>query len=254
MDPDAIADTLDLRGPNGMSLLLNPQIRYGFALSPHTTFYLSVEKPSSDVFFQTPQFALQPNSPSPDGTIKLRREFERGHFQVAGLFRSIAAYLPDGKIGSAFGWGVNTSFGVKAFGQDNLIFAVVAGRGISRYIQDTSGLGIDAGQASAGQPHLEATPAVGIEAGYQHYWLKTLRSNAVYSYAAVDNTDLAAATTYNHATFGGTNLIWNPYGSLNIGAEFMYGWKLLQNGQEADVPRFQFSAKYNFVKVNQNRK
>jgi hypothetical protein len=93
MDPDAIADSLDFRGPNGMILLLNPQIRYGFALGSSTTFYLSVERPSSDVFFHTPQFAAQPNSPSPDGIIRLLREFERGHFQVAGLFRSIAAYL-----------------------------------------------------------------------------------------------------------------------------------------------------------------
>jgi DcaP outer membrane protein len=254
MDPDAIADTLDLRGPNGMVLLLNPQIRYGFALSAHTTLHLSVEKPSSDVFFQTIQFALQPNSPSPDGTIRLRQEFERGHFQIAGLFRSISAYLPDGRPSSTFGWGVNTSFGVKTIGRDNLILGVAAGHGISRYIQDASGLGIDAEPASAAHPHLEATPAVGIEADYQHYWLKTLRSNAVYSYAAVDNTELAAATTYNHATFTGTNLIWNPHGSLNVGAEFLYGWKVLQNGQTANAPRFQVSAKYGFVKLNQNQK
>jgi hypothetical protein len=254
MDPDAIADSLDFRGPNGMVLLLNPQIRYGFALGSSTTFYLSVERPSSDVFFQTSQFAAQPNSPSPDGTIRLLREFERGHFQVAGLFRSIAAYLPDGRADSAFGWGVNTSLGVNTIGRDNLIIGVASGRGISRYIQDTSGLGIDAEPTSGANPHLVATPAVGIEADYQHYWLKTLRSNAIYSYAAVNNTDLAAARTYNHASYTGANLIWNPYGSLNVGAEFLYGWTMLQNGQKANAPRFQFSAKYSFVKVDQNQK
>jgi hypothetical protein len=254
MDPDVIADSLDFRGPNGMVLLLNPQIRYGFALGSRTTFSLSVERPSSDVFFQTPQFAAQPNSPSPDGTIRLLREFERGHFQVAGLFRSIAAYLPDGRADSVFGWGVNTSLGVNTIGRDNLIVAIASGRGISRYIQDTSGLGIDAEPASGTIPHLQATPAVGIAADYQHYWLKTLRSNAIYSYAAVINTDLAAATTYNHATYTGTNLIWNPYGSLNVGAEFLYGWTMLQNGQKANAPRIQFSAKYSFVKVEQNQK
>lgn len=254
MDPDAIADSLDFRGPNGMILLLNPQIRYGFALGSSTTFYLSVERPSSDVFFQTPQFAAQPNSPSPDGIIRLLREFERGHFQVAGLFRSIAAYLPDGRSDSVFGWGVNTSVGVNTIGRDNLIVAVASGRGISRYIQDTSGLGIDAEPATGTNPHLEARPAVGIEVDYQHYWLKTLRSNAIYSYAAVMNTSLAAATTYNHATYTGANLIWNPYGSLNVGAEFLYGWTILQNGQKANAPRIQLSAKYSFVKVDQNQK
>ena len=253
MDPDAFPDTLDFQGPNGMVSIRNPQLRYGFALSPSTTLYISVEKPSSDVAFKTPEFSAQPNTPSPDGVIRLRQEFERGHFQVAGIFRSIAAFLPDGRTDSVFGWGVNASAGVKTFGKDNMIFAVASGHGISRYLQDTSGLGIDAEVASFTSPHLEATPAVGVETSYQHYWVKSLRSSAIYSYAAVNNTDRAAATTFNHSTYTGANLIWNPYGSLNVGAEFLYGWVMRQDGQKANAPRIQFSAKYSFVKVDADR-
>jgi hypothetical protein len=250
MDPDAFADTLDFQGPNGMVSLKNPQFRYGFALTPSMTLHLSVEKASSDVLFTTPQFTSQPNSPAPDGAIRLRQEFERGHFQVAAIFRDIAAFLPNGKTGTVFGWGINTSVVFRTLGKDNLIFAVAAGHGISRYIQDTSGLGIDAEPASPGNPHLEATPAVGVQGAYQHYWRKKLRSSAVYSYAAVNNTDLAKPATYNHATYNGANLIWNPIGSLDVGGEFLYGWKMLQNGQKANDPRIQFSTKYSFVKVD----
>jgi len=250
MDPDGFPDTLDFQGPNGMVSIRNPQVRYGFALTPSTTLYVSVEKPSSDVLFKTPQFSAQPNAPAPDGAIRLRQEFQRGHFQVAVLFRDIAAFLPDGTTGSVFGWGVNTSLGFKTFGKDNVIFAVALGDGISRYLQDTSGLGIDAEPTSTPSPHLQATPAVGVDLAYQHYWLKRLRSSAVYSYAAVNNTDLAAATTYNHGTYTGANLIWNPLGSLNVGAEFLYGWVMEQNGKSANAPRIQFSAKYSFMKVD----
>ena len=253
MDPDAFPDTLDFQGPNGMVSVRNPQLRYGFALSPSTTLYVSVEKPSSDVAFKTPEFSAQPNAPGPDGAIRLRQEFERGHFQVAGIFRSIAAFVPDGRTDSIFGWGVNASAGAKTFGKDNVIFAVASGHGISRYLQDTSGLGIDAEVASLTNPHLEATPAAGVEAAYQHYWAKALRSSAIYSYAAVNNTDRAAVTNFNHSTYTGTNLIWNPYGSLNIGAEFLYGWVMRQDGQKANAPRIQFSAKYSFVKVDADR-
>ena len=253
MDPDAFPDTLDFQGPNGMVSIRNPQLRYGFALSSSTTFYVSIEKPSSDVIFKTPEFSAQPNAPSPDGAIRLRQEFERGHFQIAGVFRSIAAFLPDGRTDSVFGWGINASAGVKTVGKDNLVFAVAAGHGISRYLQDTSGLGIDAEVASFSDPHLQATPAVGIEGAYQHYWTKSLRSSAIYSYAAVNNTDRAATTTYNHSTYTGTNLIWNPYGSLHIGAEFLYGWIMRQDGQKANAPRIQFSAKYSFVKLDADK-
>ena len=51
MDPDAFPDTLDFQGPNGMVNVRNPQLRYGFALSPSTILYISLEKPSSDLAF-----------------------------------------------------------------------------------------------------------------------------------------------------------------------------------------------------------
>ena len=167
------------------------------------------------------------------------------------IFRSIAAFLPDGRTDSVFGWGVNGSLGVKTGGKDNIILAAAAGHGISRYIQDTSGLGI--GAEPGGPTHLQATPAIGVEGAYQHYWTKKWRSSGVYSYAAVDNTRLAAATTYNHATYTGANLIWNPYGSLHVGGEFLYGWTVLQNGKKGNAPRIQFSAKYTFVKIDPDR-
>jgi hypothetical protein len=69
----------------------------------------------------------------------------------------------------------------------------------------------------------------------------------------VDNTDLAAAKTYNHGTYTAANLIWNPFGSLNVGAEFLYGWIMLQNHTSASAPRIQFSAKYNFVRITKRQ-
>jgi len=261
MDPDGFPDTLDFEGPNGMVNLRNPQIRYGFALSKSTTLYFAAEKPSSDVLFKTPQFNSQPSAPSPDGTVRLRTEFERGHFQVAGIFRDIAAFVTEGtaeRTGTVFGWGVNISAGFKTVGKDNVIIAAVGGHGISRYIQDPSGLGIDAEVTTVPTPHLQATPAAGVDVAYQHYWKKTLRSSLVYSYAAVNNPLVSAfvpATTYNHSDYSAVNLIWNPFGSsLHMGAEVLYGWQQLQNGSKGDDTRIQFSAKYNFVKIDADRK
>ena len=256
MDPDGFPDTLDFQGPNGMVNLRNPQLRYGFALSKGTTLYFSAEKPSSDIIFTTPTFTAQPDTPRVDGTIRLRQEFQRGHFQVSGLFRDISAFAVVGGVSrtdQVFGWGVNISTGFKTFGKDNIVFAVAGGHGISRYIQDTSGLGIDAELAAAGT-YLKPTPAVGLEAAYQHYWNKTLRSSAVYSYAAVNNTIKAPGDTYNHGEYTAANLIWNPWGSsLNMGAEFLYGWQVQEDGLKGNAPRIQFSAKYTFVKVNADK-
>jgi hypothetical protein len=254
MDADAYPDTLDFEGPNGIVNLRNPQARYGFALNRDTTLYISAEKPSSDVAFKTPQFSAQPNSPAPDGIVRVRREFERGHVQLATVLRDIAAFLPSGRQDSVFGWGVNSSVFLKTFNRDNLIVEGTYGHGISRYIQDTSGLGIDAEVADNANPHLKATPAGGLEAGYQHYWMRTLRSSLVYGYASVQNTKFVQPTgvtfnPLNHSNYSAVNLIWNPYGSLNVGGEFLYGGQVLKNGASAYAPRIQFSAKYSFVRL-----
>jgi hypothetical protein len=237
----------------------NPQVRYGIALNRSTTFYISAEKPSSDVAFKTAVGASQPNSPAPDGVVRVRNEFGRGHVQVSAIFRSVAAFLPSGQTDKVFGWGVNSSLGMKTFGRDTMILEGAFGHGISRYIQDTSGLGIDAEAADNANPHLKATPAVGLEAAYQHYWLKSLRSSLVYGYADVDNTNFVPPpgivfNPFNHSHYAAGNLIWNPYGSINVGAEFLYGGQVLKDGSFAYAPRIQLSAKYSFVRIDPDQK
>jgi DcaP outer membrane protein len=254
MDPDASPDSLDFQGPNGYVNLRNPQARYGFALNRNTTMYFSAEKPSSDVAFKTPEFSAQPNSPAPDGVVRIRSEYEWGHVQVATIFRDIAAFLPSGKTGSVFGWGFNAAMALKTFGRDIFILEAAYGHGISRYIQDTSGLGIDAEVTDNANPHLKATPAIGLEVAYQHYWMKALRSNIIYGYAGVENTNFVQPpgvtfNPFNHSNYSAVNVIWRPYGSLNVGAEFLYGGQILQNGTFAYAPRVQFSAKYSLVRV-----
>ena len=88
MDVDAGPDTLDFQGPNSWVSIRNPQVRYTHKFDKSTTASISVEKPSSDVAFKTPDFSAQPNSPSPDGTVQLRHEMSFGHVRrfVPGHF------------------------------------------------------------------------------------------------------------------------------------------------------------------------
>ncbi len=257
MDGDAFPDTLDFEGPNSMVNIRNPQFRYGFGLGKGKSFYVSVEKPSSDVSFTTPNFSSEPSAPSPDGALRFRQEFPAGHYQISSLLRSVAASVGTGtntKTDSVFGWGINVVGSAKTFGKDNFIVEGTYGRGIARYIQDTSGLGIDAAIVSVDDPHLRATPEVGVFGAYQHYWTKLVRSSVVYGFAQVENTDFEPGSTYHKSDYSAANLVWNPIGSFNVGAEFLYGWQVLKDGQSGNAPRIQFSAKYNFVNLGPSPK
>jgi hypothetical protein len=258
MDPDSGPDQLDFQGPNAQISIRNPQIRYSVKLRPKTTFSLAVEKPSSDIAFKVADFSAQPNSPSPDGTLQLRREMERGHLQLAALFRSVSGFLntggaTSGPTDSVFGWGFNFTGSEKIVGKDTAVFQVEYGNGIERYVQDTSGLGEDAALKSVNDPRLKALPVFGSYGAYQHFWSSKLRSSLIYGFAQIQNTEFQGGSLFHQSNYSAANLIWNAIGSLNLGAEFLYGWRVNKDGSSANAPRIMLSAKYNFVKGSSSK-
>jgi len=254
MDPDSGPDTLESVGPNSQVMMRDPQLRYTYPLAEKTSLSFSIERASSDLSFKTPEFTSLPSSPTPDGVVKLRQEFSKGHIQVATLMRSPSAYLPDGRNESVFGWGVSVAGAVKVVSSDTFVYQGAYGAGYERYVNDTSGLGVDAAPDSAANRHLKAVPLTATFGGYQHYWLNNLRSSAVYGLAQVENTNLQPGSAFHQSNYSAANLIWNPFGSLNVGTEFLYGWIVKKDKSGANVPRFMFSAKYNFIKQGETKK
>lgn len=248
-DPDSGPDQLDFQGPNAQVSLRNPQFRYTIPLAKKTTFRLALEKASSDIAFTTPEFKALPSNQSPDGTATLRHDTDRGHIQLSGLFRSVGAFLPNGVSDSVFAWGFNFTGSQKTFGKDTFVYQGVYGHGIERYLNDTSGLGIDAAVKSTQDPHLEAVPVVAAYGSYQHFWVDRVRSSVMYGFVQVDNTNFQPGTVFHQSNYASANVIWNVVGSLHIGTEFLYGWVVKKDGSTGNVPRLMLSAKYNFVKA-----
>ena len=253
-DPDSGPDQLDFQGPNAQVSLRNPQFRYTIPLAEKTSFRLSLEKASSDIAFTTPQFNALPSNQVPDGTATFRHDMESGHVQLSALFRSVGAFLPNGVRDSVFAWGFNLTGSQKMFGKDTFVYQGVYGNGIERYLNDTSGLGIDAAVKSSADPHLTAVPVVAAYGSYQHFWVDRVRSSLMYGFVQVDNTNFQPGTIFHQSNYTAANVIWNLAGSLNVGTEFLYGWVVKKDGTSGNAPRLMVSAKYNFVKAGTSAK
>jgi hypothetical protein len=250
MDPDAFADTLDTQGANSAISVRLPQGRYSFGLGKGASASVAVEVPASNIVFLVNGTPAVPFTPSPDGTIRFRNEWERGHIQLASVFRELGVKLPNGLEDSVFGWGVNATGGMRVYGKDNFVLQVAYGDGISRYVGDTAPLGLDAAPRNQTDLALRALPLFATNGSYQHYWSPVLRSSATFALVQVQNTGFQSANTYHKGTYSSANLIWNVVGSLNLGAEFIYGWVQEKSGVTANAPRIQFTGRYTFVKLH----
>jgi len=251
LDSDATPDSLDFQGPNSRFSVRPPQARYSFLIGRGMSGSASVEQPSSDIRFSVNGSAAAPITPAPDGALKFRYEAERGHVQVSSIFRELAARLPNGgPQESAFGWGMNASGAVRVYGRDNMVYQVAYGNGISRYVNDTRGFGLDAAPRAEMDLTLKALPLFAPFIGYQHYWTRSVRSNAMFGFVQLQNTAFQPGNTFHKSTYSSGNIIWNSFGSLDFGAEFLYGWVEQKDGAKANAPRIQFSGRYTFVRLH----
>jgi hypothetical protein len=248
MDPDAFADTLDTQGANSGVSVRIPQARYSFGLGGGASAYVSLEQPSSSIDYSIAGTPVDPTTPAPDAVVRVRKEWESGHLQLAGVFRDLGVKLPDGTRDTVFGWGVNATGGVEVGGKDNIVLGLAYGQGMARYVADTAGLNLDAAPRSATDLSLKALPVFATYGSYQHYWSPDMRSSATFGFVRVQNTDFQPVSTYHKSTYSSLNVIWNPVGSLDLGAEVIYGRVEDRSGASASSPRFQITGRYTFVK------
>jgi hypothetical protein len=251
MDPDASPDAMDPQGPNADLSVRPPQARYSFPLGKGMSGAVSVEQPNSDISFSQNGSAAVSVTPAPDGALKFRYEGERGHIQVSSVFRELAVHLPNGgPQESAFGWGVNASGAMRVYGRDNIVYQVAYGNGISRYVRDVQGLGLDAAPRTESYLTLKALPLFAPYFSYQHHWTRSVRSAATFGFVQLQNTAFQPGNTYHKSTYSSGNMIWNAMGGLDFGAEFLYGWVEQKDGAKANAPRIQFSGSYSFVRLH----
>ena len=254
MDPDAWPDILEFQGPTSGLLSRPPQLRYSFPLGKSFSAAISVERPSSDISFSVDGSSATPLTPAPDAGLRLRYEGDRGHLYLSSILRELAVRLPNGgPRQSAFGWGFNLSSTWRVAGRDTVNWQLVYGNGIAKYTGDGFGLGLDAQPRSTADLSLKALPVFAPWVSYQHHWTSSVRSSATFGWLQVQSTAFSPENTYHKSSYSSANVIWNPYGTLSFGAEFMYGWVTQKDGATANALRLQFSGRYTFVKLHQER-
>jgi hypothetical protein len=173
-----------------------------------------------------------------------------GHWDFSTVLRP-ALQVKDGfKVDRSYtGWGVHTGFDVKPgwFGwvKDDIIMSGVYGNGIGRYLNCSCSIALVtnypavAAATAAATFRSELSTSYGGELGYQHWWAPTLHSNANIGYFHQDlNSSLLTAGeagTFNkELVTAHVNLFWNPVPFVTVGAEYMWGHRMVVNNLKGD--------------------
>ncbi|QYJ77604.1 DcaP family trimeric outer membrane transporter [Shewanella acanthi] len=240
-NPAALPENLDFVGAaDGTPFVRQAQLRYTTG-----NFQFAVENPETTVSpYQTGGRITSGNGVMPDFVARYNLKTEGGaSYSFAGIVRQLNLETKVGTTevdSSTFGYGLSAA-GIIPLGKDDLRFTVTYGDGLGRYMALNY---INAGVLDA-DGDIETISTFGGFVSYRHWWNEQWRSSITFSAMEADNdVGLTGSGVNKDATSGYINLLYSPSKPLTFGVEYMYAQNTKENGDDGELSRIMFSAKY----------
>ncbi len=233
MDLAAIPPTIDFAGPNGMAIYHATQFRYERSFGKGWKAGVGVEMPVVDGLTNDNLSIGSQRMPNFPAYLQYGWN-SKSHLRAAAIVRSMTYdNLVANKAESETGWGVllSTTFNlcskVQVYGQG------VYGRGISQYMNDLSNLNVDIVPDPGLQYNI--TPNVFVSSTYSQ--------SRLYSENDYPSTP---SEQYRYGQYLVANLFWNITPDLQVGAEYLRGWRTDFNDQTRHANRLNLAVQYSF--------
>ena len=132
--------------------------------------------------------------------------------------------------------------------RDSLLFQLNAGDGIGRYINDLASVGRYDGIFNPVTGDLKLFRIIAGYVSWQHWWggNRSMRSNFTLGVVDVDNPKFLSGSAYKQTLRASTNLFWSPTPRIDIGAEYLWGKRKNEDGENGDATQLQLAARYRF--------
>jgi hypothetical protein len=245
---DSLADTVDFGGPAAHIFMRQGQIRWTepFAWG---SLQFAVEDPTAT--FDDNTTITADDQTDDDHFVDLigRANFksEYGSYSVAVMARELSVDNDSTIEDSEWGGAISLAGRIPTIGKDDLRFQLNYGNALGRYMTTK----FKDAEYNVTTNEIETFDQWGGFLAYRHLWMDNLRSNLVYSYSSADNDEaVLGSVAYNKANkeFQSVhvNLIWSPVSQVDLGVEFLHGYREVESGADGDLNRIQFAATYNF--------
>ena len=253
MDLSVFPNIYEYWGPSGQILIRNPMVRYTLNLGNHSNLAFAIEHPGSQVDpgqvrEVDPSLKVTSVHRVPDLIVRYRIEKRWGHFQAAGLIRSLGYDAQTDSIeifhGNEFGWGLNLSSIVNLYKRDKLRLQFVFGEGYAGY-NDDGGVELAPDENSNAVVPFQ----YGIVAFYDLFWNRHWTNSIGYS----ETTQINSAGQLDNALYKLQYAIFNTTyqivpGKAMVALEYQFGKRYNKNNASATDNRIMFTAKFIFGK------
>ena len=240
-NPGALPENLDFVGAaDGTPFVRQTQVRYTSG-----GFQFSLENPETTVTpYQSAGRITSGSGILPDFVARYNYKSEGGAaYSFAGIVRRLDLETTVGGVeidSDAMGFGASVA-GIIPVGKDDIKFTATYGDGLGRYMA----LNYANAAVLDSQNDLQTISSYGGFISYRHWWSEQWRSSVTLSGFKADNDEALTGGGVNKEAYSGyVNLLYSPIKPLTVGVEYMYAKNTKENGDDGDLNRIMFSAKY----------
>lgn len=249
-DLTAAPTTIDFQGPNAYNFRFTTMIRYEYEfLDRHLKVGAAAEMPSVSATYGETLEAIPQRVPDFPVYFQFAwGENRESHIRASAVFRDMYLYNKARQHeDDLFGWGVQFSGTIHATKYLQLFMNGIYGEGITPYINDLMGSGLDFTPRPDDPTRVQATPMFGWQVAAKGNILPDLSVSGGYSAVTVcKKNGFYSADQYRQGQYIFGNVFWQFTPRFVLGAEYLYAHRKNMDGTKAHANRINILAKYSF--------
>lgn len=250
-DLEAVPDMIDHEGPNAYNFRYATLLRYELDfMQDHFRVGIAAEMPKVSGTYGENFLSLAQRVPDIPLYVQYAwGENRQSHVRASAVFRNM--YLHNALTNentSLFGWGVQASAHVEIGDWVTLYANGIYGEGITPYIQDLAGSGLDFTPNPEDAKHIQTMPMWAWQASAQVDIIpSTLWLSGGYSTVKVNqHNGFYAEDQYKRGNYIFGNIFYQLTSNCRVAAEYLHGSRKNMNEAMGEANRLSVMVQYNF--------
>ena len=249
-DLTAAPTTIDFQGPNAYNFNFATMIRYERSfLDNHLRAGIAAEMPVVSGSYGETLLPVPQRVPDfPMYVEYLWGKYRQSHIRASAVLRNMYLYNNARQTTTdLFGWGVQLSGNIHITKMLQLFMNGTYGEGITPYIQDLTGSGLDFTPNPADNSRVQTMPMFGWQIAAQVNLSPTLFISGGYSMVQVQHKNgYYSDNQYNRGQYAFGNIFYSVTARFKIAAEYLWAARKNMDGQHNHANRINILFKYSF--------